>query len=201
MIPVPAFYHTSQEAQSESNYEFDVGDPNSRADKYVRTVINFNHDILYVNHFSNETMSYSTFYVEYLNYMVYVYRASMGWFCHLSSPRRLAFGLGAMRNLSMGLWQSILAKVKGDGWSDEKLSSPWILLTKLCPALEELIFLIRGGPLGATLEDWYEVNGGQGNAVIQQEMDYVSLKFRDMQKRGKWEKTRLVFMRFETSAR
>jgi hypothetical protein len=70
-------------------------------------------------------------------------------------------------------------------------------LPRFFPEITEFILILRPGPIGATAEDLYEVQSGNGHQYHQELIDEMADAFDMMQAIGLFEDVKLSFMRME----
>ena len=172
---IPAIYHASREARTESKYEF-------YSNRYLEgPVINFEADILFVDQWHGNTCSCNPFLsaVSEEPYLFY-------------EVKRLALVLGGPYVSPLEMWM-----IDAGTFSEEAVNNIFIMLEQICPKLQELIYFVRPGVANASIEDLYEVHEAKG-VILQGAMNRLVTKFVKAQADGKWKSLKLTFMRNET---
>jgi len=169
---IPAIYHTSREARAESKYEF-------CRDRYFEgPIINFQEDILFVNEWHGNLLTFLAAVSE-----------APALFCQV---KRLALVLAIDYRFPLPQWV-----VGSRTFSQEAVNNVFVILEQISPDLQELVYFVRPGPIGATIDDMYQVHEAQGT-LLQGEMDKIVSQFQKSQADGKWKSLKVTFMRNET---
>ena len=105
--------------------------------------------------------------------------------------KRLALVLSGARRTPLQQWM-----IDSGDISEEAVNNIFIMLEETIPDLQELVYFVRPGPIGVTIDELYEVHEARG-ALLQREMDKIMTKLQEAQEKGKWKALKLKFMRCE----
>lgn len=176
---VPAIHHASRESRSEAMYEL------CGQDDHRPLVFHPDADILFIREWNCSVC---------ISFLDLLWQIPIP----LRSAKRLAMTSGGMRRMGRTdlerAWNNRSAYA---GWSrGDDVFDLWKYIHGLCPSLQELIVLVRSGPLGATVDDLYQVHETTSQ-VIRGDMDSLLASFQGAQERGLCKSVKMAFMRNE----
>jgi hypothetical protein len=83
--------------------------------------------------------------------------------------------------------------------SEAGYDNPFLTIQRTCPALEEVVVVLRASPFGATIDDLYETpDTGAWTGEVQRKVAQILRHFEEAKTDGKWMNVKLKFMRIET---